>query len=258
MAAYVEDGLAGVIRCAAEFGMIPGVTAERVYTDEDAVSEWEGEDKVYVARGEQTPVYDVTSPTGSAHCTIGEFALVALSGSRRTAQLTAGSVWDSVLKKFSDESWAEVYEGGEAPRPLFWQPRTDSASLDPRDEASVEYGLPEAVDLLDEVKNYESLLYLSASDEMFLAGADRWKASAFDFEGDVSGAGVWIGGAMFSADPQFPLDGTGTARVTFRTSRLGVLSWCYDRYNTVPRADGGSYSDEWFSTHTIKTVSMND
>ena len=242
---YIEDSLAGIVRCAAGLGLVPGLDESGIFTDENAGNEWEGAGKVYVVRGEVTPVYDITSVSGNAECEISEIGIVSIAPERRTAQETAASVWASVFCKFSDESWAEEYEGAEAPEPLFWLSGHDETALDPLDEASVEYGAAETVDLTAEVKDCASLFHVSASDEMFLAGADRWKASAFGFDGDVSGAGVWIGGVMFAAS---------ALQLTFKTSRLGVLNWILDRYTTVPRAGDGSYRDEWFSTHTIRVI----
>jgi len=242
---YVEDAIAGVIRCAAGLELVPGVDEAHVFTDEDAENEWQGENKVYVLRGESLTIYDVTSPTGHSGAEISELGIVSIAARRREAQELAASVWEPVLGKLSDKSWAGEYEGAEAPEPLFWLAGADETELDQLDESSVEYGEAETVDLLAEVKGYASLFHLSDSDSLSLAAADRWKASAFRFGGEVSGSGVWIGGAVFAAGPP---------QITFKTSALGIYDWILDRYTTAARADGGAFRDQWFSTYTIRAI----
>lgn len=242
---YIEDALAGVIRCAAGLELVPGIDEAHVFTDEDAENEWQGEDKIYVLRGESNTVYDVTSDTGHSGSEISEVGLVSIAAARSEAQRLAVSVWKPVLGKLSDKSWAGEYEGAEAPEPLFRLSGADEAELDQLDESSVEYGEAETVDFAAEVKDYASLFHLADSDSLSLAAADRWKASAFRFGGDVSGSGVWIGGAVFAAEPP---------QITFKTSNLGIYDWILDRYTTAARADGGAFRDQWFSTYTIRAI----
>lgn len=213
---YIEDSLAGIVRCAAGLGRIPGLDESGIFTDENAGNEWEGAGKVYAVRGEATSVYDVTSVTGNAECEISEIGLVSIAPQRRTAQETASAVWASVLCKFGGRQFALDYAGSEP------------------------------VDFTAEVRSASSLFRLGEEDAFHLGAADSFKASAFGWAGTVSGTGAWIGGALFAESVP---DGT-----RFYTSALGVIDWILDRYTTVPRAGDGAYRDEWFSTHTIRVI----
>ncbi len=212
---YVEDALAGVLRCAAGLELVPGIDEAHVFTDEDAENEWQGENKVYVLRGESLPIYDVTSPTGHSGAEISELGLISIAARRSEAQELAAAVWESVRAKLAD------------------------------DENAAEYTGSEPVDFLEEVKTASSLFHLSSDDEFSLGTADQFKASAFDFAGEVEIAGALIGGVVFR-----PVGET----VSLRTSNLGIYDWLLDRYTTAARADGGAFRDQWFSTYTIKAI----
>lgn len=211
---YVEDALAGVLRCAAGLELVPGLDEAHVFTDEDAENEWQGENKVYVLRGESLPIYDVTSPTGHSGAEISELGLISIAARRSEAQELAAAVWESVRAKLAD------------------------------DENAAEYTGSEPVDFLEEVKTASSLFHLSPDDEFSLAAADQFKASAFAFEGPAEAGGMLIGGALFRPG----------ASMTVRTSNLGIYDWILDRYTTAARADGGAFRDQWFSTYTIRAI----
>lgn len=167
---YIEDSLAAVIRCAAEYGKIPSVTPDRVYTDETAANEWEGEDKVYVLRGAMTPIYDVTSFTGNSELGTSEIALISISGSRDRSQRLAAAVWAAAGWKLGDYARTEEYEG-------------------------------EYVDFFDELKDLADLVQVSEDDRLQIGAQDSFKATALNAHGEISGTGELIAGVVFGTVP---------------------------------------------------------